>query len=412
MKNIKISLAIFLFSLLFVVSCRNPISSVRNGVTGRVLYVDSPMPASGAKVWLGKTFCYSDNFHFYDSTHTNSMGYFTFEDIEEGHFCFYACKYSAPDESDISHITPLYGFSYDSIGTYLETIFLNPVFEEGKVTGNLIVKETQMPADSAKVILIRLDAKKLLLSHVSVDSVLSDSDGSYSFENVRTGTYYVYASKIDTSLDSTGFIYADCDYFYSDGKGIYTVDKLFLWTWLQVYKPAIYIYPEENDQFKVKLILKNGTKITKSIPEYKSGWDVSVEKSGKIDSKYDYLFYETSIKKIPDISCGWCISQKNLRNKLNDLLMKIGLNEQETEGFLDYWLDRLQDYKYYKIFPVVNRQLEDFVELEITPPAKTSLRVWFFFQGCDKLEELPSPQINKFVREGTTVIEWGGVMLN
>jgi hypothetical protein len=137
-----------------------------------------------------------------------------------------------------------------------------------------------------------------------------------------------------------------------------------------------------------------------------------VEKSGKIDGKYDYLFYEASIKKIPYISCGWCISQENLKNELDELLMKIGLNEQETDEFLDYWLNRLHNYRYYKIFPVVNRQLEDYVELEITPPAKTSLRVWLFFQGCDNPEELLSPHIDEFVREGTTVIEWSGVMLN
>ena len=359
-------------------------------------------------MWLGKELCYSNFFHSYDSAYTNSTGYFTFEDIEKGHYYFYACKYSDFDESNISHITPLNEFSYDSGSIYLENVFLNSVFEEGEITGNLIIEETQMPADNAKVVIVGLDG----MEYVVVDSVLSNSDGNYSFENVRTGNYYIHASKIDTSVDSTGYIYADCDYFYSDGKNVYTVDTLFLANWPVIKKPAIYIYPEENDRFQIKLRLKNGTKITKSIPEYKSSWDVSVEKSGKIDSKYDYLFYEASIKKIPDISCGWCISQKNLRNELDDLLLKIGLNEQETEEFLNYWLNRLQDYKYYKIFPVVNQQLEEYVELEITPPAKTSFRVWFFFQGCDKLEELPSPQINKFVREGTTVIEWGGVMLN
>lgn len=408
MKNLKISLAVFLLSSLFVVSCSNPVSSVRNGVTGRVFYADSPIPASRAKVWLGKALCYSNSFYSYDSTYTNSMGYFTFEDIEEGHYYFYACKYNDFGESNISHITPLNKFSYDSASTYLENIFLNPVFEEGEVTGNLITEGTQMPTDSAKVVLIGIDGMK----YVDVDSVLSYGDGSYSFENVRTGNYYIHADKIDTSLDSTDYIYADCDYFYSNGKETFTVDTLSLWFWPQVEKPAIYIYPEENDRFQVKLSLKNGTKITESTPEYKSGWDASVEKSGKIDGKYDYLFYEASIKKIPDIPCGYCISQGNLKNELDELLMEIGLNEQETDEFLDYWLNRLQDYKYYKIFPVVNRQLEDYVELEITPPAKTSLRVWFFFQGCDKPEELPSPHIDKFVREGTTVIEWGGVMLN
>ncbi len=406
MKYIKSLLAIIIFSCL-IVSCTSPTKNEGNLITGRVFYADSGNPAGGAKVILRKNpgLGFYNDFHFYSSAYTNSQGYFTFNNIEKGLYDLYACKYSNSGEQNLTYISRLSNSINltDEETTYtVEDIFLIPILNEGKIKGNLVINTTQLPADSALVNLWRLEE----YTFTKIDSGISDSDGNFQFENVRTGTHYIYASAIDTS----GGFYTPVDASRScfcNGKDTYNLDTLFL-TCVAVEKPAIYIYPEEDSQFQVNLILKNGTRITESIPKYNEGWDVFIEKSGRIDSKYDYLFYEASIKMIPEFSSGWCIAQKNLKNELNDLLLNFGLNKQETNEFLDYWLNRLQDYKYYKIFPVVNQQLDEFVELDIAPQPQTIFRIWFFFQGCDKFEALPYPQIKNFKREGTTVIEWGG----
>ncbi|MEA3476509.1 MAG: carboxypeptidase-like regulatory domain-containing protein [Candidatus Cloacimonadota bacterium] len=408
MKYIKSLLAIIIFSCL-IVSCTSPTSSEKASITGRIFYTDSGNPAIGAKVILRKNFGHgmSNVFSFYDSTYTSSLGYFTFNNIEKGLYELYACKYSNSGEQNLTYISQLSNLINltDEETTYtVEDIFLIPMLNEGKIKGNLVINTIQLPADSALVNLWRLEE----CTFTKIDSVLSNSNGNFLFENVRTGTYHIYASAIDTSW---GFPVSASKPCFSNGKDTCNLDTLFL-TCVAVEKPAIYIYPEEDSQFQVKLILKNGTRITKSIPEYNSGWDVFVEKSGRINSKYDYLFYEASIKIMPELSSGWCILQKNLKNELNNLLSKTGLTQNETNEFLDYWLNRLQVYKYYKIFPVVNQQLDEFVELDITPQPQTIFRIWFFFQGCDKFEALPSPQIKNFKREGTTVIEWGGMLLN
>nr|MBC8384589.1 hypothetical protein [Candidatus Cloacimonadota bacterium] len=178
------------------------------------------------------------------------------------------------------------------------------------------------------------------------------------------------------------------------------------------YKPAIYIYPEEDQQFQVKLKLNNRTQITTSIPEYTNGWDVFVEKSGKIDHKYDYLFYETSIIYLPKFSKGWCFNKSDLENEIKCLLENIGLNTKEKKEFLDFWIYKLQKYDFYKIYPIFNESINYYVELEIVPPSETTFRFRFFFEGCDNFEELPEPEIPAFERTGTTVVEWGGVMVN
>ena len=411
MKITKISLAIFLTFSFLIVSCTSPTGNEKVSITGRIFYADSENPAGGAKVILRRNsgFGFSNDFYFHSNTYTNSLGYFKFKNLEDGLYELYACKYGGFGKSNLSHISPLSDRIYldDNESPYIiEDIFLYTLFEEGEIMGNLVISETQLPADSSEVILSRLDDCIFTV----IDSVISDSDGNFLFENVRTGTHYIYASAIDTSC---GYPVGASKSCFCNGKDLCNLDTLFL-TCLEVLKPAIYIYPEEDSKFQVQLIFKNGTRITESIPEYNSPWNVFVEKYGIIDGKYDYLFYETSIKNIPSTNWrnGWCISQKNLKNELNNLLLKIGLNQKETSEFLDYWLNRLQDYKYYKIYPVVNEQLDEFVEIDITPQPQTIFRIWFFFQGFEKFVKLPSHQISDFVREGTTVIEWGGMLLN
>jgi hypothetical protein len=412
MKYIKSLLAIIIFSCL-IVSCTSPTKNEENLITDKVFYKDSSTPASGAKVILRKNFGHgmSNAFFFYDSTYTNSQGYFTFNNIEKGLYDLYACKYSNSGEQNLTYISQLsnlINFTDEETTYTVEDVFLIPILNEGKIKGNLVINTTQLPADSSKVILSSLDEGIFSV----IDSAISDSEGNFLFQNVRTGPHCIYASAVDTNWGFPAYVEAS-QHCFCNGKDTCDLDTLFL-TCIAVEKPAIYIYPEEDSQFQVQLIFKNGTRITESIPKYNEGWNVFIEKSGRIDSKYDYLFYEASIKNISfrQVGTGWCIPQKNIKIELNDLLLKIGLNKQETKEFLDYWLNRLQDYKYYKIFPVVNQQLDGFVELDIASQPQTIFRIWFFFQGCDKIVELPSPQIKNFKREGTTVIEWGGVLLN
>jgi hypothetical protein len=404
MKYIKLLLAMFLTSSFLILGCTSLTENGEISITGRVFYKDSEIPAANAKVFLSRNSGYGmPTFSLHKSTYTNTQGCFQFKDLEDGFYELYAYKYG--DFSQLSHISPLSESIYfiSSEGpSIVEDVFLYKVFRESKITGNAIILETGLPADSANIILSRLDNG----IYSVIDSVFSDSVGNFQFENVRTGTHHIYASAIDTAGESID----DSNTYFCNGKDTYT-DTLFL-TCLTVLKPAIYIYPEEDSQFQVQLISKNGTRITKSIPEYNSSWDVFVEKSSRIEKKYDYLFYESSIKVIPEFSSGWCIPQENLKVELNDLLLKIGLNQNETNEFLDYWLNRLQEYNYYKIYPIFNEQLDYYMKLKITPPPDTIFRVKFFFQGSRKFEELPPPQIKNFVREGTTVVEWGGVLLN
>lgn len=79
------------------------------------------------------------------------------------------------------------------------------------------------------------------------------------------------------------------------------------------YKPNIYLYPEENKELEVRLNFSKGGKVIESIPKYGEGWSVRVNKTGKIDSKYDYLFYESEQPNHWQYDTGWEIEKKELK---------------------------------------------------------------------------------------------------
>jgi hypothetical protein len=151
--------------------------------------------------------------------------------------------------------------------------------------------------------------------------------------------------------------------------------------------------------------------LTDSRPKYNKGWEVNVTKTGRIDGKYDYLFYEAAMVGIPELKEGICIERDCLPEELGELLFQIGLNTAELDDLFDYWLDRLQDYEYYKVYPFVQPMLQEWVELEISPRPESLLRFWLFFQGCEEFVQLSPFSPAEFERRGSTVVEWGGVLI-
>ena len=101
----------------------------------------------------------------------------------------------------------------------------------------------------------------------------------------------------------------------------------------------------------------------------------------------------------------------DLEGELAPLLTALGLNAVESTDFLDYWLTRLPERPYYLVYPVMGRDLDTWVELDVSPAPTALLRFWFFFAGSDVWVDLPEPQVAFFQRSGTTVVEWGGAVL-
>jgi hypothetical protein len=291
----------------------------------------------------------------------------------------------------------------------VDDIYLREVFGQATIRGLVTYRDSGEPVDSADVVLYKFTGSRF----VDCDSTETGDDGSYTFTNVSSGNYYVFAQCVSPNSppDFTFYWRADTDLFFCDGLGRYNAETLQLGE-IPVKKPAIYIYPDRDGYFEVKLIFNNGTVLTNSIPEYGAGWNVFVEQSGRIDQSYDYLFYEAAAGGVPALANGWCLRRNELAAKLRVLLTQIGLNAKEAADFVKYWLDYLTEYGRYRIYPQFNAALDEMVELEVSPEPDAMLRVWLYFEGCEDCGDLPPPQPPVFHRGAITVIEWGGVLLN
>ncbi len=333
-----------------------------------------------------------------DSTLADFRGRFAFGGLNGGSYTLYAARpsYVSPCSAPVTVDGKIAGDL---------CLRLQAIDVAGEVGGTAMQGITGEPAGQASVKLHRLAGARF----VATDSTLAAADGAYAFTTVATGNYCVSAT-LATGETGPAFVSAESDVFFCDGLSAAGLDTL----WLQdinVDKPAIYIYPETAGRFQVCLALHQGTRLTRSIPDYGQGWVVQVEPTGRINDRYDYLFYEASLSRLPALSRGWCLAAADLEPGLDALLTRYGLTAAERRDFLVYWLERLGQRPFYRVHPLVGADLDPWVELAITPTPASLLRLWFVFQGCDTRETLPEPPVNTFVRNGATVVEWGGTLL-
>lgn len=85
-------------------------------------------------------------------------------------------------------------------------------------------------------------------------------------------------------------------------------------------------------------------------------------------------------------------------------------NEREINDFIEYWIPRLTDDNYYNIYPQSSDRIEQVIQLKISVEPDSKHRLFYVISGTDEYEELPEAEIEKFIREGFTVVEWGVVL--
>ena len=175
------------------------------------------------------------------------------------------------------------------------------------------------------------------------------------------------------------------------------------------YKPVIYLYPEEETDVSVKLILDG--QLTCTYPAYKNGWTVTASPDGTLtDAKgqtYNYLYWEGETYVQWDMTNGFCIRGKDTAAFLEDALEKLGLNRKEANEFIVYWLP-LMEQNPYNIISFQTSLYTDTAKLQIKPAPNTLIRVFMVWHATDTLVELPAQELSAPERIGFTVIEWGG----
>lgn len=178
-----------------------------------------------------------------------------------------------------------------------------------------------------------------------------------------------------------------------------------------VYKPNVYIYPETNIDLSVNIEFPLGGEIIASIPEYGTGWMVNVDSNGLIDNKYSYLFYESIQPDVWQNVTGWNVKQAELKSFFEGNLKAYGFIEPEIKDFTEYWIPRLNEFKYYNIYPQTEETIERAVLLNLSEKPDHILRLYYLIEGCNKrIDKISEPEIKAFQRSGFVVTEWGVVL--
>ncbi|MEI6222063.1 MAG: hypothetical protein WCP97_04830 [bacterium] len=206
-------------------------------------------------------------------------------------------------------------------------------------------------------------------------------------------------------------------------------------------KPVIYLYPEKPTDVKVEFTAP--MKLDIDIPTYNNGWNVKAFPSGDLQDlrpqytncsafnpahrgseyaqkacstgTYPYIYWagQSLTKKYPTLGKGWIIPEKNLDQFLNTTLDSIGLSAKEKSDMLEYWLSELQkkNAPYYRISFLQTAEMNALAPMNITPTPTTLFRIFLDWEPLSEKPEqtLQPQQLNKLIRNGFTVVEWGGL---
>ena len=179
-------------------------------------------------------------------------------------------------------------------------------------------------------------------------------------------------------------------------------------------KPVIYLYPTAKTLVDVEV--KTSGKIVISDPLYPiGGWkNVEAHPDGTLfynGKKYKELFYESEVKNYGAPSTGIIIPISSIESELKRNLLQLGLNEEESGEFLEYWIPRLKDLGTpYILFSIVEENVKRITDrIIVTPEPDTRIEFLVYFKPLEfpeKIKPLVLPQRPK--RVGFTLVEWGG----
>ena len=176
-------------------------------------------------------------------------------------------------------------------------------------------------------------------------------------------------------------------------------------------KPVIYIYPESETTVQVSVGYPE--KLSCVYPEYDDGWEVIAKPNGDlVDTKTGRnlycLYWEGNQKLEYKFKDGFVVAGEDSAKFLEEKLAILGLTEREANEFIIYWLPKLEVNKYNLIRFETAEEIETYMPLNIEPKPDSVIRVMMDFKGLNKPIEIEEQKLETPIREGYTVVEWGG----
>lgn len=206
-------------------------------------------------------------------------------------------------------------------------------------------------------------------------------------------------------------------------------------------KPVVYLYPTKSTIIHLSFL--TSMSLNTQIPFYNNGWLVSANPDGtltdlqpqytdcsKIDSlkfgseyasntcktnTYPYIYWsgKSLENEYPKEGGGWIVEKNNLQKFMDQKLKEIGLTEKESNDMTSYWVPKMKEKNapYYRISFLITSQMNEFIPMNVNPLPDSVLRVFLDYKALGTKPTVgPKPQqFNKFIRNGFTLVEWGGL---
>jgi len=184
-------------------------------------------------------------------------------------------------------------------------------------------------------------------------------------------------------------------------------------TEVNVYKPNIYLYADNEVDVTVDFMQEE--LLTVTIPQYINEWNATVHGDGSLTcegTEYDFLFYESkALRELVTKESGWLVKADEREERLLDILSQYDFNEKETSDFMEFWMDKLEPGVDYIMYPQITEYVDAQMPVEITPMPDSITRLWFGFEQYTG-QNVEIPVAESITREGFTVVEWGGFLLD
>ena len=196
-----------------------------------------------------------------------------------------------------------------------------------------------------------------------------------------------------------------------DGSCIKIKPPIRSYTPIMVYKPVIYLYPEESMDISVQLNIKE-SKFTTIYPKFneKNTWNIRAKPNGDIlikDKTYPYLFWEAESYISQETNEGFIVNQENAEKFLEGKLDILGLNEKEKTDFITFWLPILLRNK-LSLCTFQTQKFFNNYELNITPVPDPMIRVFLTIKKLERPINIREQKLELVERKGFSVVEWGG----
>ena len=299
---------------------------------------------------------------------------------------YLACRLWDENEFAVSGLVMSYGFN-DGRG------FFQLSGDDGKEYGFVITDETE-----------------LVWEDTSAFSVWEDDALEGDRWQIFGGMLYVDVVVGDKTESENKYVYESVDGWYiAENITVTGTDERYFAPFGMAAKPVIYLYPETETEVEVTLDY-NGT-LTCTYPKYNNGWHVTASPDGTLrdenGQEYNYLYWEGKAAIEFDFSKGFCVKGEDTAAFLEIALSKLGLARREANEFIVYWLP-LMESNAYNIIAFQGSTYTESAVLNITPTPDTVLRVYMAWKASDTPIQIEPQELSAPVREGFTVVEWGG----